>query len=162
MSRKPGYPPAPQRPALFARGSAAKKPQGVSRGFFIGQRFDFVSGELCRRGKILEKILRLESPSSDSCSAPCSGRLPQRKHKPQRRARQRHLSTRNSSMKRAEPFAFRNLSSASSLLPQVSRKRSTLSACRIASSETRTSATILPTLRKKPKSAARSIRVSNK
>src|SRR5271154_2785472 len=37
MSRKPGYPPAPQKPALFARRSAAKKPPGVSRGFFVVQ-----------------------------------------------------------------------------------------------------------------------------
>src|SRR5580704_12764903 len=35
MCRKPGYPPAPQRPALFARRSAAKKPLEVSRGFFV-------------------------------------------------------------------------------------------------------------------------------
>jgi iron complex transport system substrate-binding protein len=39
MSRKPGYPPAPQKPALFARRSAAKKPPGVSRGFFVVQEF---------------------------------------------------------------------------------------------------------------------------
>jgi iron complex transport system substrate-binding protein len=38
MSRKPGYPPAPQKPALFARRSAAKKPPGVSRGFFVVQK----------------------------------------------------------------------------------------------------------------------------
>ena len=36
-SRKPDYPPAPQRLALFARRSDAKKPQGVSRGFFIAR-----------------------------------------------------------------------------------------------------------------------------
>src|SRR5271168_4748623 len=42
MSRKPDYPPAPQRPALFARRSAAKKPQRISRGFFV-----FV--EICSR-----------------------------------------------------------------------------------------------------------------
>jgi iron complex transport system substrate-binding protein len=41
MSRKPGYPPAPQKPALFARRSAAKKPLGVSRGFFVVQEFCF-------------------------------------------------------------------------------------------------------------------------
>lgn len=41
MSRKPDHPPAPQRPALFARRSDAKKPQGVSRGFFVVQRIWF-------------------------------------------------------------------------------------------------------------------------
>jgi len=34
-SRKPGHPLMPQRPALFARRSAAAKPLGVSWGFFV-------------------------------------------------------------------------------------------------------------------------------
>ena len=38
MSRKPGYPPMPQQATLFARRSAANKPQGVSRGFFVGKK----------------------------------------------------------------------------------------------------------------------------
>jgi iron complex transport system substrate-binding protein len=37
MSRKPDYPPAPQKSALFARRSAGKKPLEVSRGFFVVQ-----------------------------------------------------------------------------------------------------------------------------
>src|SRR5882672_4756671 len=52
-SRKPGHPPEPQRAALFARRSAAAKPQGFSWGFFIAIL------ELCCRGKFLKEVATL-------------------------------------------------------------------------------------------------------
>jgi len=52
-SRKPGHPPEPQRTALFARRSAAAKPQGFSWGFFIAIL------ELCGRRKFLKEVATL-------------------------------------------------------------------------------------------------------
>src|SRR5580704_17284040 len=62
MSRKPGYPPTPQRAALFARRSAAKEPHGVSRGFFVAQENWF-----CQRG-IVSKRKDARKSFSKVCS----------------------------------------------------------------------------------------------
>jgi iron complex transport system substrate-binding protein len=62
MSRKPGYPPAPQRAALFARRSAAKEPHGVSRGFFVARKTGF-----CQRG-IVSKRKDARKSFSKVCS----------------------------------------------------------------------------------------------
>src|SRR5882724_9205587 len=51
-SRKPGHPLMPQRPALFARRSAAAKPLGVSWGFFV------YASEFSLPGDFLKEIAR--------------------------------------------------------------------------------------------------------